>query len=155
MELDDIQKIMALMDEHGLTEFELVKDGTRLSLRRGGSVVALAPAAAQPSPPPVAAPAPVQAPVVAAAPAPSAPADKCVAVKAPFVGTFYRSSAPDADPYVAVGQEVSPDTVLCIVEAMKVMNEIKAEVRGVVREILVENAQPVQFGQTLFRIEPL
>ena len=76
-------------------------------------------------------------------------------MKAPFVGTFYRAPAPDAEPFVVTGQEVGPETVLCIVEAMKVMNEIKAEMRGIIREILVENALAVQYGQPLFRIEPI
>ncbi len=155
MEMNDIQKIMALMDEHGLSEFELVKDGTRLSLRRAGQVVTVASVAqAELTPATVAAPQLVQAERAAAPAIPSAPADKCVEVKAPFVGTFYRASSPDSEPYVNVGQEVGPDTVVCIVEAMKVMNEIKAEVQGIVRAILVENAQPVQFGQPLFKIEP-
>ena len=156
MDLDDIEKVVHLMDEHGLTEFELVKDGTRLSLRRGSplAVTAVTPAQISQIPSAVMPPVLTQAPEQAAA-APSQPDDKCVLVKAPFVGTFYRAPAPDADPYVAVGQEVNPDSVLCILEAMKVMNEIKAEVRGIIREILVENAQPVQFGQALFRIEPL
>jgi acetyl-CoA carboxylase biotin carboxyl carrier protein len=76
-------------------------------------------------------------------------------IKAPIVGTFYRSPAPDADPFVKLGQTVDEETVVCIVEAMKVMNEIKAEVRGVIRKILVENATPIEFGQVLFKVEPL
>jgi acetyl-CoA carboxylase biotin carboxyl carrier protein len=80
--------------------------------------------------------------------------DGLVEIKSPIVGTFYRSSTPDADPYVTMGSDVSEDTVVCIIEAMKVMNEINAEVRGVIRKILVENASPVQFGQPLFLVEP-
>ena len=156
MELDDIQKIMTLMDEHGLTEFELVKNGTRLSLRRGeaGELPAM-PVQMQMTQTQPAMLAPAQTQPAAAPAAVAAPQDTTVAVKAPFVGTFYRAPSPDAEPYVSVGQEVGPETVVCIVEAMKVMNEIKAEVRGIVREIMVENAQPVQFGQILFKIEPL
>ena len=77
-----------------------------------------------------------------------------VKIASPMVGTFYRASAPDADPFVSVGTEIEEDTVVCIVEAMKVMNEIKAEIRGVIRQILVENAAPVQFGQPLLLVEP-
>ncbi len=147
MKLDDIKAIIDLMAEHGLTEFEKEENGQRLSIKRGTAAPAAAPVAA----PPPAAAAPALA-VPAAVPPPEEDA-RCVTVKAPFVGTFYRAPAPDAEPYVKVGQEVGPEAVLCIVEAMKVMNEIKAEVRGVVREILVENAHAVQFGQPLFKIE--
>jgi acetyl-CoA carboxylase biotin carboxyl carrier protein len=152
MKLDEIKEIIELMTAHGLTEFEKEEDGVRLAIKRGGAGSAVAPV-----PAPLAA-APVQ--VVAAAPAPAAAApapavvdERLAVIKAPFVGTFYRASTPDAEPYVKVGQEVGPEAVLCIVEAMKVMNEIKAEVRGIVREILVENAHAVQFGQPLFKIE--
>ncbi|MBU1855700.1 MAG: acetyl-CoA carboxylase biotin carboxyl carrier protein, partial [Verrucomicrobia bacterium] len=85
--------------------------------------------------------------------APVADDPRMAFIKAPFVGTLYRSPAPDAEPYVTVGQEVTPETVLCVVEAMKVMNEIKAEIKGIVREVLVENAHAVQYGQPLFKIE--
>ncbi|MFH0880131.1 MAG: acetyl-CoA carboxylase biotin carboxyl carrier protein, partial [Lentisphaerota bacterium] len=130
MKLDDIKEIIDLMTAHGLTEFEREEDGVRLSIKRGtvASVVAQ-PAAVLPATAPAAS---AQAPAAAAAPVDDA---RFTIVKAPFVGTFYRASAPDAEPYVKVGQEVGPEAVLCIVEAMKVMNEIKAEIRGVVREI--------------------
>lgn len=150
MKLDDIKAIIDLMTEHGLTEFEKEENGVRLSIKRGGP---LAPVVVQTAP---ALPtAPVQAAGATPPPAPPPAADdaRFAIIKAPFVGTFYRSSAPDAEPYVKAGQEVGPEAVLCIVEAMKVMNEIKAEVRGVIREILVENAHAVQFGQPLFKIE--
>ena len=102
-----------------------------------------------------AAPAPAAAP--AAAPAPAAPAasadDGLTPIPSPLVGTFYRAGSPDADPFVAVGSRVNKDTVVCIIEAMKVMNEIKAETSGVVKKILVENATVVQFGQPMFLIE--
>ena len=146
MELDEIKRIIELMNENGLNEFELEENGMRIMLKKGqaGPIIQAVPAAI---PPPVSKP---------AEPAPAAPAQtNCVEIKAPFVGTFYRAPSPEADAYVTEGQEVNPDTVLCIVEAMKVMNEIKAEIRGIVREILVENAHPVQYGQPLFRIEKI
>lgn len=152
MDFDEIKKIVDLMAEKGLTEFEMEREGTRLILRKGVCAAVAAPAPAN---------APASAPVAPpSAPAPSAgvaepPESDLVEVKAPFVGTFYRAPAPDAEPYVVPGQEVGPETVLCIVEAMKVMNEIKAEMRGILREVLVENALAVQFGQPLFRIQPL
>lgn len=150
MNLDDIKEIIDLMTEHGLTEFEKEEDGVRISIKRGTT----APVVVQTSAAPVAVPI-----KTAGAPAPAAPPPvddaRFVIIKAPFVGTFYRAPSPDAEPYVKVGQEINADAVLCIVEAMKVMNEIKAEVRGVIREILVENAHAVQFGQPLFKIEKL
>ncbi|MBU4199658.1 MAG: acetyl-CoA carboxylase biotin carboxyl carrier protein [Verrucomicrobia bacterium] len=148
MNLDDIKEIINLMTEHGLTEFEKEENGIRISIKRGTT----APVVVHTSTAPV--PVPVKG---AGAPAAPPPVDdaRFVIIKAPFVGTFYRASSPDAEPYAKVGQEINPDAVLCIVEAMKVMNEIKAEVRGVIREILVENAHAVQFGQPLFKIEKL
>lgn len=86
--------------------------------------------------------------------APAAPATPFLDVKSPMVGTFYKSPEPGAEAYVKVGSRISPGQVVCIIEAMKIMNEIEAEVGGVVREILVENAQPVEFGQALFRVDP-
>ena len=96
--------------------------------------------------------APVAAPVVAAAPAPAV--SKLAEIKSPMVGTFYRSPSPDAEPFIAVGKEVEPETVVCIIEAMKVMNEIKAETKGVIRKVCVENATSVEFGKPLFLVEP-
>ena len=140
MKLDDVKAIVAFMTENGLSEFEMEQDGVRISLKKGvpGAVAAALPPA--PAAPP-------------AAEEDAEPDEGFEEIKAPFVGTFYRAPAPDAEPYVTIGKEVEPDTVLCILEAMKVMNEIKAEMRGIVREILVKNAQAVQYGQPLFRIE--
>ena len=94
----------------------------------------------------------------AAAPAAAVPAededDGLIEIPSPIVGTFYRKPAPDADSFVQVGSEVSEDTVVCVIEAMKVMNEIKAEVKGVIKKILIDDATPVQYGQTLFLVEP-
>ena len=104
-------------------------------------------------------PAAVPAPVPAAAPAapapsaPAAPALPAVTIDSPLVGTFYRAASPDTPPFVQVGDRVTPDTVLCIIEAMKVMNEVKAEKSGVIKEILIENGQPVEFDQPMFVLE--
>ena len=92
------------------------------------------------------------APVAAAAPAASTGE---IEIKSPMIGTFYRSPSPEAAPYVDIGTEVGPDTVVCIIEAMKVMNEIKAEARGVITAVVAENSKPVEFGQPLFKIRPL
>jgi acetyl-CoA carboxylase biotin carboxyl carrier protein len=145
MKLDDVKSIVELMTDNGLTEFEMEENGVRISIKKGGvaAVQAL----------PAVAAAPAQQSSVAAPPEAEAELDNYEQVKAPFVGTFYRAPAPDAEPYVKIGMEVEPDTVLCIIEAMKVMNELKAEMRGVVRAILADNAQPVQYGQPLFKIE--
>ncbi|HAU36722.1 MAG TPA: acetyl-CoA carboxylase biotin carboxyl carrier protein, partial [Phycisphaerales bacterium] len=88
------------------------------------------------------------------APAPAKPAENLLEVKSPMVGTFYAAPSPDSEPYIAVGQAISDDSVVCIVEAMKVMNEIKAECAGTITEVCVKNAQPVEFGQVLFRVKP-
>ena len=149
MKLDEIKEVVELMLAGDLVEFELEEEGRRIAIKRG------TPAAPCAVPAPAAA-APVAAPVAAPAAVPVEEEEKnCEIVKAPFVGTFYTAPSPDASPYVNIGQEVNPDSVLCIVEAMKVMNEIKAEVRGIVREIMAENACPVQYGQPLFKIEKI
>jgi len=152
MQLEKVKEIIDLMTVNGLTEFEMEENGVRLSIKKGGAVPIVHTVAAMPLPA-------AKAEVIAAAAtasraaAPVADDPRMAIVKAPFVGTLYRSPAPDAEPYVTIGQEVTPETVLCIVEAMKVMNEIKAEVKGIVREVLVENAHAVQYGQPLFKIE--
>lgn len=156
MDIREIKKILEMMKENDLAEFEMEDQGFRLAVkRRSGSeapiVVQAAPVAMAAPAAPVAAPAPAAASAVAAK---DEDAD-LLTISAPIVGTFYRSPAPDAEAFVTVGQEVDENTVVCIVEAMKVMNEIKAECRGVIRKILVENATAVQFGQALFKVEPL
>lgn len=103
--------------------------------------------------PPAAAPAPA-APAASPPPPPAAPPSSLVEIKSPMVGTFYRSPEPGAEAYVKVGSRVAPGQVVCIIEAMKIMNEIESEVSGVVKETLLENAQPVEFGQPLFRVDP-
>ena len=147
MKIEEIKTIVKLMSDHDLTEFKIEAEAYNLCIRRGSGAAAPAPVMV------AAAPAPVQmaAPVAAAAPAPAAPA-AAPAPAAP-VGTFYRAASPEAQAFVKVGDHIAPDTVIGIIEAMKVMNEIKAEKSGVIKEVLVENGQPVEFGQPLFVIE--
>ena len=147
MDMQQIKSVIGLMREENLSEFAIEEDGFKLSLKRGG-VAPLAPVAAAPA---AAAPAPAPAAAPAAASAPS-PDDGLEKIKAPLVGTFYRASSPDADPFVKVGSTVTKDTVVGIIEAMKVMNEIKAETSGVVKKVLVDNAMAVQYGQPLFLV---
>jgi len=152
MELEQIKAIVAMMKDNDLSEFSMEQDGLKLRIKRGPeefqqTVTLPPPAAAPPAP----APAPVQTPVPAA-PTPVAPASDTKHITSPMVGTFYLSPSPDAPPYVEVGQEVDAETVVCIIEAMKVMNEIKAEVSGVITEVVAENAKPVEFGQKLFAV---
>ena len=155
MDLKDIKAIIDLMKKNSISEFEMEKQDFKIRLKRGlnggtpvSSLDELPPVAA------VAAPmqTPVAAPPVAAVPPPAATGE--VEIKSPMIGTFYRAPSPEAASYVEMGAEVNPDTVVCIIEAMKVMNEIKAEVKGVVTQVLVENAKPVEFGQPLFKVRP-
>ena len=151
MNVDEIKSILQLMEANKLVEFEYEDDNRRLKLRRAEDrVVTTAVPMAVPSAVPM-----------VAAPAPAAPAAATEAArpsnltefKSPLVGTFYRSAKPDSDPFCNVGDEVNPEKVICIIEAMKVMNEIKAEMGGIVREILVKNGQAVEFGEPMFLIE--
>jgi acetyl-CoA carboxylase biotin carboxyl carrier protein len=159
MDILTIKQIVALMKDNDLAEFEVEEKGLRLSIKRTAAEeprVAITPVPIAPAPVVVAASAtaPGVAPAPAPAPAENAAEAKWVPVKSPIVGTFYRAASPDAEPYVTVGQQVDVDTVVCIIEAMKVMNEIKAETRGVVKKIVADNATAVQYGQTLILIEP-
>ncbi len=144
MDLERIKSVIDLMREHELNEFSIEDKDFKLSLKRGGQMAMTG----MPMMPSQMAPAP------AAAPAVEAPAeDNLTPIPSPLVGTFYRAGSPDADPFVTVGSRVNKDTVVCIIEAMKVMNEIKAETSGVIKKVLVENATVVQFGQPMFLIE--
>jgi acetyl-CoA carboxylase biotin carboxyl carrier protein len=150
MNLDEIKSILQLMEANKLVEFEYEDDGRRLKLRRAEDrVLTTAVPVAVPSAVPMAA---VAAPAAPASGPDARPAN-VIEFKSPLVGTFYRSAKPDSDPFVNVGEEVGPEKVLCIIEAMKVMNEIKAEMSGVVREILVKNGQAVEFGEPMFLLE--
>ncbi len=150
-----IRRLIELMNEHDLQEMDLRQGDTRIQLRRGGeSFVTAGPGAApQPAPAPVHLPA--SAPVSAAPSPPAAPAvdPNVTVIKSPMVGTFYSASDPDSAPYVKVGDPIGKETTVCIVEAMKVFNEIQAEVAGTITAVLVENGEPVEFGQPLFRVK--
>ena len=154
MKIEEIKTIIKLMSENDLTEFKIEAEDMHLCLKRGGQlpgsqiiIPAAAPAAVPAAAPAAAAPAPAAAPA-----APAASANRTT-VDAPIVGTFYRSPSPDAPAFVKVGDTVTADTTVCIIEAMKVMNEIKAEKSGVIKEVLVENGQPVEYGQPIFVLE--
>jgi acetyl-CoA carboxylase biotin carboxyl carrier protein len=145
-----IRRLVKLMDEHGLSEIELRQGETRIKLRRGPQgVVVPEPGASTVAQPVPAAPAPEPAEKVEAA-----EAHRYVEITSPMVGTFYAASAPDAEPYVQVGSRVEPDTTVCIIEAMKVFNEIPAELTGTIVAILVENGEPLEYGKPLFRVDP-
>jgi acetyl-CoA carboxylase biotin carboxyl carrier protein len=149
------RELAAIAESHSIAELIYETSDLVLTIRRGPGQ-APAPTAApiiHAAPPPPSAPAAAVAPAAAAAPA-TAPADDNHVVTSPFVGTFYRSPNPDADSYVEVGQRIEKGQVLCIVEAMKLMNEIEADIAGTVAAILVQNAEPVEYGQPLFKIEP-
>jgi acetyl-CoA carboxylase biotin carboxyl carrier protein len=156
VEFKDIKQIVELMDEHGLSQFKLKQDDTKLELKKGGDLDVAAVQALLAS-----APAPqVHAPLAAAPVAGAAPAEGdgglpagVEEITSPMVGTFYTSASPEADAFVKVGDKVSADSTVCIVEAMKVMNEINAEIGGEIVEILVENGTAVQFGEPLFRVK--
>ncbi len=141
MNMDEIKELMDLLREKEILEFELERDGERIRIRRGPE----SSAAAQPAPQP--APAREEQPPAAAAD------DSTTMVEAPIIGTFYEGPSPDAAPFVQVGDRVEPGQVLCIIEAMKLMNEIEAETAGVVVKRFVSNGQPVEYGEALFAIQ--
>lgn len=159
MELKDIKAIIDLMKKNSISEFELEKQDFKIRLKRSTNGGAVLPGGLEEAPVVAYAPlvAPAALPVAAPVPPPLAPAaaENAQEIKSPMIGTFYRAPSPESAPYVEIGSEVGPETVVCIIEAMKVMNEIKAEVKGVVTEVLVDNAKPVEFGQPLFRIRAL
>ena len=149
MNLKEIREILELLKGSDVSEFELGRGDTVLKLRRGP---ASGPALPPPAPPASAAPAGAASVPPAAAPVPSKPTYK--EILSPIVGTFYRSPAPDAAPFVEVGTRVVKGQVLCIVEAMKIMNQIESDTTGTIAAIIVENAQPVAYGQALFHVTP-
>jgi acetyl-CoA carboxylase biotin carboxyl carrier protein len=168
VDLSDLKEILGILEERDITEFELEQDGVKLRVCRGsasapahgGGVPAVVALTAPPAPAPsaVAAPPAPAAGALAAAPAalaaaPAAEADGTL-VRSPIVGTFYRSPDPNSAPFVSVGDTVKLGQVLCIIEAMKLMNEIEAEVAGEVTRVHPENGQPVQYGDPLFTIRP-
>ncbi len=155
MRTSDIEELIRLVEKSDISELELCEGRRRIRISKNGTgagIVSHLPAAPPPPPPPAAGPAPEAPGAADGAPAPAL-ASNLKEITSPMVGTFYRAPAPGADSFVEVGQSVSAGQTVCIVEAMKLMNEIGSDYSGVVREILVENAQPVEFGQPLFLIE--
>ncbi len=156
MNIDDIKQLLELVREHDLDELEIERDGLKVRIRKAGHQVTFAPAAAPllaqaPSAvPPGAAPAPV-----ASVPAASADPVDLAVIKSPIVGTFYRSPEPGARSFVEVGDTVRKGQVLCIIEAMKLMNEIESDCDGEIAAMYVENGKPVQFGERLFAVKVL
>jgi acetyl-CoA carboxylase biotin carboxyl carrier protein len=147
-----VRRLVELMNEHELAEIDLRQADQRIRLRKGGEpIVTAIPAAPAPAAP-AAAPAPAASAGAPAAAAP-APAATGKVIKSPIVGTFYASPSPDAAAFVKVGDQVGPDTVVCIVEAMKVFNEVPAEMSGKIVAVLVETGDAVEYGQPLFRLE--
>ncbi len=145
-DLNKIKELIEIMKENDLIEVEIIDGENKICLKRPSpvqSVVAAAPMAA-----PTAAPSTPQ-------DAPQTEVDDgLIDIPSPLVGTFYRAASPDSDSYIEISSSVSPDSVVCIIEAMKVMNEIKAEVSGTIEKIMVENGQAVEFGQVLFKVRP-
>jgi len=150
--IKEIKEMLALMNDNGLVELEVEKDGTRIRLKKN-----ISQSEHSGMPMIIERHKVHEEAKVKEAPAPSAPKEVSAGleIKSPMVGTFYRAPAPEAPPYVEVGQTIEAGQVICIIEAMKLMNEIKSEVKGKILEIIVDNAEPVEFGQTLFLIEPL
>ncbi len=151
MNIKEIKEMINLMNENGLAELEVEKDDMRIRLKKTASgfesfegPLVLQGQGAVNQPKPVSAQEPVEKSEI-----------KTVEIKSPMVGTFYRSPNPEAPAYAEVGQIIEPGQVICIIEAMKLMNEIKSEIKGKILEVLVDNAEPVEFGQPLFLIEPL
>ena len=146
MDLKDIKELIALMRKNDLSVFKLEEDSFKITLKRGTDFQPTVTGGALP--PTFAAPLDTTAAVAA-----PVAASTLREIPSPMVGTFYSAPSPETGPYISVGQEVTEETVICIIEAMKVMNEIKAETKGVVAEIVAENGKPVQFGQALFRLK--
>jgi len=158
VDLKDIKAIVDLMKKNSITEFELEKQDFKIRLKRG--IGAMSPVYEEQLPQAMIPqqtqilPAPGQI-SVQSLPGTQAVQETEIDIKSPMIGTFYRAPSPESAPYVEIGTEVHPDTIVCIIEAMKVMNEIKAEVHGIITKVLVENAKPVEFGQPLFKVKPL
>lgn len=154
-DVQTVKRLIALMSRHDLSEIDLREGAQRIRLRRGPKRAASVPQQFMPAAAPPVAPAPVTA--AASAPTPEstkAPARAGLTIKSPTPGTFYSSPSPDTPPFVKVGSKVTPTTVVCLIEAMKTFNEIVADCSGVITEILIENQQPVEYGQVLFKVDP-
>jgi len=155
VDLKDIKAIIDLMKKNSISEFELEKQDFKIKLKRGTNGAPSAGALEDGASPTYAPAASVTTlPLLPVNPPPPTPSND-LEIKSPMVGTFYRAPSPESANYVEIGSEVNPDTVVCIIEAMKVMNEIKSEVKGVITQVLVESAKPIEFGQPLFKIRPI
>jgi acetyl-CoA carboxylase biotin carboxyl carrier protein len=153
VDLKDIKAIIDLMKKNSISEFELERQEFKVKLKRGGGGFT-GPLVSEESS--RALPAATALPAASVGGAIGLPtSNNDIEIKSPMIGTFYRAASPESGNYVEIGTEVTPDTVVCIIEAMKVMNEIKAEAKGVITQALVENAKPVEFGQPLFKIRAL
>jgi acetyl-CoA carboxylase biotin carboxyl carrier protein len=157
MDIRKVKKLIELLDDSGIAEIEITEgeESVRISRYAAGTPVAAAPVAAPAAPAPAPSPAAGQEPADTSPPAaqPAAPEEDGYEVTAPMVGTFYAASSPGAAPYIQVGDRVSEGDTLCIIEAMKMMNQIEADVAGVVKSIRIQNGEPVEFGQVLFVID--
>ncbi len=155
MELKEIKLIIDLMTKNNLTEFELERDNIKIRIKRGSDgTIQIVPSSYESVTNGTSANNPLGSAITSASSSTQLSLSANVKeIKSPMVGTFYRSPSTEAAHYIEIGQSVTEDTVVCIIEAMKVMNEIKAEVRGVITEVLVENAKPVEFGKSLFRVK--
>jgi acetyl-CoA carboxylase biotin carboxyl carrier protein len=154
VDLKDIKAIIDLMKKNSVSEFELEKQDFKIKLKRGPNGGIPTTVSYEEAPLVTYAQPAVIASAAGGAPTLAASTGSEADIKSPMIGTFYRSPSPESASYVEVGTEVGPETVVCIIEAMKVMNEIKAEAKGVITQIMVENAKPVEFGQPLFKIRP-
>jgi acetyl-CoA carboxylase biotin carboxyl carrier protein len=154
MDPKNLKRIVELMNQHDLAEVEIEEEGRRLRLRKMEARVPAMPAVPAPAPFAAAAASATAAPEAPSAPAAGAAKEPLHTIKAPMVGTFYRSPSPDADAYADVGSRVSPESVVCILEAMKVMNEIKAECAGEIVKVCVQNGEAVEYDQPLFLVKP-
>jgi acetyl-CoA carboxylase biotin carboxyl carrier protein len=154
VDLKDIKAIIDLMKKNAIAEFELERQDFKIRLRRTPTVAA-GPIEESVAPVYLASSQTVPSSGNLATAQPASAGSGEIDIKSPMIGTFYRAPSPEAGNYIEIGSEVNADTVVCIIEAMKVMNEIKAEVRGVVTQVLIENAKPVEFGQPLFKLRPL
>jgi acetyl-CoA carboxylase biotin carboxyl carrier protein len=166
VDIEQLERLLAFMSEHGLEEFEYTKGDLRIRLKKSAAKQSVAPALAVPVA--AAAPAQIVAPLPAPASAPAAPASAAAAttepalaaaanehiIKSPIVGTFFAAPSPEASAFVRVGDFVEAGQTVCIIEAMKLMNEIEADISGVVARVLVENGQPVEYGEPLFALRP-
>ena len=151
MDLKDIKAIIDLMKKNSISEFELERQDFKIKLKRGSTQVVQY----EDSTTGLTIPVVSANPVLPVTTIPTAPPSNELEIKSPMIGTFYGSPSPESANYVEIGTEVNPDTVVCIIEAMKVMNEIKAEARGIITEILIDNAKPLEFGQPIFKMRPV